>query len=186
MSENKKGILDKIPFLQKLKNVKHIEIIVICIFVVVLAVIYMSSNSNSSNNNYEVKTTSLEEYGEYLEGKLKKVLSNINGAQNVEVMITFNGRITYEYATEKEETTTSSSVTGGTNSKTTTNEEILIISQNGKETPIIVKEIYPPIAGVVVVSGGAKDVGVKLNIISAIQTALDVNENCITVLVGES
>lgn len=185
MSEKKSGMFDKVPFIQKLKNIKHIELIIIALFVIVLAVVYMSSSGGSKNISSNIQSSNLEDYGEYLETKLERVLKDIDGAGNLKVMVTFNGRITYEYAKEKEEVTTSSSVTGGTNSKTTTNEEILIISQNGKETPIIIKEIYPEISGVLIVCSGASNVAVRLNIISAVETLLGVDANNIQVLVGE-
>ena len=145
---------------------------------------YFSSSKNTPHTPNTFQLQSLEEYGGHLESKLENVLKNIDNAGNVNVMITFSGRITYEYATEKEEVTTSSSVTGGTNSKTTTNEKLIIVMQNGKETPLIVKEIYPPIAGVVVVASGAGNIAVKLNIMSAVETVLDIDSNKIQILVG--
>lgn len=185
MSKEKSSIFDKVPFLQKLKNIKHIEYIIIGLFVVVLVVIYMSTTSAKSSDKTTLNTSSsLEEYGNHLETKLKSVLGNIKGAGNVSVMITFNGRITYEYATEKEETTTTSSVTSGSNSKTVTKEEVILINKDGQQVPIIVKEIYPEIAGVVIVASGADDVAVRLNIISATTTLFDISDNNIQVLVG--
>lgn len=181
---NSKGF-DKVSFLQKLKNIKHIEFIIIGIFAIVLIAIFMSTfGGGNSDNKVQVSSQSLEEYGEYLENKLENVIKSIDGAGSVEVMITFNGRVTYEYATEKEEVTTSSTITGGTNSKTTTNEKTIIVTQNGKETPLIVKEIYPDVAGVVVVASGAGNVAVKLNIISAVETLLGVKNGQIQVLTG--
>ena len=187
MSDNKEktAFWDKVPFLQKLKNIKHIELYIICLFVLILGVIYFSSTSSISKNNNQVKAEAeLENYCNYLEGKLEKVLSEINCAGKVSVMITFDGRIKYEYATETQETTTSSSVTSGTNSKTVVNEKIIIINENGKNVPLIVREIYPNIAGVVVISSGAENVSVKLDIISAVKTLLDVSDNKIQVLAG--
>lgn len=186
MSKEKNSILDRVPFLQKLKNIKHIEYIIIGIFVVILAVIYMSSTSKSNSNSATNAETSLEEYGNYLETKLKNVLGDIKGVGSVSVMITFNGRITYEYATETEETTTTSSVTSGSNTKTVTKEEVILINKNGQQVPIIVKEVYPEIAGVVIVASGAKDVSVRLNIISATTTLFDISDNNIQVLIGEN
>ena len=183
MSEKSKAF-DKISLLQKIKNIKHIEFIIIGIFLLILAAVYFSSSTKTSQTENGSCVQNLEEYGEYLESKLESVLKNIDNAGNVKVMITFSGRITYEYATEKEEVTTSSSVTSGTNSKTTTNEKLIIVMQNGKETPLIVKEIYPPIAGVVVVASGAGNVAVKLNIMSAVETVLDIEPNKIQILVG--
>lgn len=181
---SKSSFFDKFTFFQKLKSVKHIEIIVISIFVIILAVVFMSSTKTTSSNKQQ-EIASLEQYADYLEQKLENVICKINGAGKTTAMLSFDGRITYEYAKEKEETTTSSSVSGGSNSKTTVNEEVIIISQNGKQTPLIVKEIYPPISGVVIVCDGAGDIAVKLNIISAVQTVLGVDANKIQVLAGD-
>ena len=184
---SKKAFWDKIAFLQKLKNIKHIEIIVISIFVVILAIIYMSSTSNKGKTvNQITSEASLEQYAQNLEKKLCQVLSRIDGAGKVSVMLTFDGRITYEYATDIEEVTTSSSVSGGSNTKTTINKEVIIITQNGKSTPLIIKEIYPEVSGVVVVASGAQSVAVKLNIVSAVETLLNINSTKIQVLVGSN
>lgn len=186
MNDSKKSsVWDKIPFFQKIKNIKHIELIVISIFVLILGVVYFSS-TGSNNANAELNSdASLEEYANYLEEKLKSVIGNIDGVGNVSVMLTFDGRITYEYATESEEVTTSSSVTNGTNTKTTINEKVIIVTQNGKNTPLVVKEIYPKVGGVLVVASGANDVKVRLNIISAVQTLLNVDDAKIQVLSGK-
>ena len=180
--KSKSSIWDKVPFLTKIKNIKHIEVIVVFIFVAVLAVVYISSMSGS-------KTTissdfNIENYANNLEYKLECVLSEIAGAGKVNVMVMLDGGMKYEYAKQSEEVTTSSSLTSGTNSKTTTNENIVMISQNGKQTPLIVREYYPEVSGVVVVCSGAQNVAVKLNIISAVSTLLGVDNNKIEVLVG--
>lgn len=174
---------DKITFFQKIKNIKHIDKIIIAIFIVIIGILFLSSN-NTKGVNEEVVSSSLEEYTDYLEKKLQNVIKNIDGAGEVSVMLTFAGRIEYEYAKESEETTTSSNITSGSNSKTTVNEKVIIVNQNGKNMPLIVKEIYPNIGGVVVVASGAKDVSVRLNIINAVQTVLDVSPSKIQVLVG--
>lgn len=185
MSDKKTSSWDKVTIFQKIKSIKHIELIIIAIFVLILGVIYITSNGKKSKNLSSIsELSSLEEYGDYLENKLKNVIDAVEGAGNSRVMITFDGRITYEYATESEETTTTSSVTSGTNTKTVINEKVIIVTQNGKSTPLIVREIYPNISGVVVVSGGADNVAVKLDIISAVKTLLGVSDSQIEVLKG--
>lgn len=180
---DKNGSWDKVPFIQRLKNIKHIELIVVAIFVVVLLMVYISSSKKTKTINQNITSEAkLEEYGEMLENKIAGILTRINGAGDVSVLITFDGRISYEYATESEEITTSNSISNGTNTKTTTNEKIIIVNQNGKSGPLIVKEIYPPVSGVVVVSKGASNVAVRLNIISAVETALGISANKIMVL----
>ena len=182
--QSKSSIWDRVTFLQKLKNVKHIELIVIAIFIVILAIIYISSTTSGSSRSSGDVEFNLDSYTRNLENKLCSVLGEINGAGKVSVMITLDGGISYEYATESEEVTTSSSITSGTNTKKTVNESVVIVSQNGKSTPLIVREIYPEVSGVVIVCSGASNVAVKLNIISAVSTLLGVNENQIQVLVG--
>lgn len=185
MSEKTKNSWDKISFIQRLKNVKHLEIIVIAIFIIVLGVVFISS-SNTKEEASNLNEASLEEYATYLENKLEAVIKQIKGVGSACAMLTFDGRITYEYAKESEEVTTSNSVGGGTNSKTTTNEKVIIVTQNGKSGPLVVKEIYPNISGVVIVASGAESVEVRLNIISAVETVLGISANKIQVLSGKN
>lgn len=184
MSEKKSSVWDRLTILQKLKNIKHIEFIIISIFLVILAIIFFSSNTDSKKNETSISGFDIAQYAQILEKRLSVVLSEINGAGRVTVMITLDGGMSYEYATESEEVTTSSSITSGTNSKTTKSESVVIVTQNGKSSPLVVKEIYPGIAGVVVVCSGAGSVAVKLDIINAITTLLDVDDSKVQVLVG--
>ena len=45
-------------------------------------------------------------------------------------------------------------------------------------------EILPNISGVVIVSSGASDINVKLNLLTATQTLLDIAQNKIQIYVG--
>ena len=78
-------------WLDKLKNVKHIEIYIAVIFVVILLLIYLSnfSGSNKKKNSINEKLTILE-YTNNLEDNLESILSNIGGVENVKVMITLD------------------------------------------------------------------------------------------------
>lgn len=179
---NKSSVWDRVPLLQRIKSIKHIEIILLLIFVVVLALIYFSGSSNKNKTEDVTAEFSIKEYNLYLENKLASVINEISGVDNVSVMITLDGGIKYEYAKEKDEVTTSSNVSGGTNSKTTVSEKVVVVSVNGKNTPLVVKEIYPDVLGVIVVARGVNDVKTKLNIISAIETVLGVKSDNIQIL----
>ena len=63
--------------------------------------------------------------------------------------------------------------------------KIIVVTQNGKSSPLIVKEIYQNISGVVIVASGAENVEVRLNIINAVETVLGVSANKIQVLSGK-
>ena len=72
---------------EKLKNIKHIEIIIAIIFGVILLMIYLSTFSNSSISNNSSAATTASAYSTELEDRLEGLLSNIKGAGKVKVMI---------------------------------------------------------------------------------------------------
>ncbi len=185
MSDEKKqkGLLKSLadlPFIKKLKNVKHIEIIVLVIFFLIMLLICFGSGgltsstskveSISPSNSTTYITT--KEYVNFLENKLTDTLSNMKDVGNVRVMISVNGSTEIVFATNQ--TTTSSG-----QSTETENKIVLVDSK-----PLIVSEKLPEINGVVIVSSGAKDTKVRLDIISAVQTLLNIEANKIQVFVG--
>lgn len=180
MSEKSK-LLNKIPFIQKLKNIKHIEIYVAVIFVLVLIAIYFTGNTFTSSTNTNTNTsTSTFEYADYMENKLSKLLSGVDGAGKVSVMLSLEGTSEIVYATSTEEKTNTSSITNGSTSNTIITTEPIFASGQ----PIVVKEYLPKITGVIIVAQGAGDIKVKLELLQAIQTLLDVAPSKIEILVG--
>ena len=121
-----KKIFANSKLFQKLKNIKHIEIIVAVIFAVIIMLIYMSSlDDNKSSKNSQ---------GTNLEVRLESILSDIDGAGNVSVLI----------------------------------------NSSSDET----------IDGVIVVASGAENIGVRLNILRAVETVLKIPTAQIEILVG--
>ena len=89
MSEKEKK--PTIRWLEKLKNIKHIEIYVAVIFVVILLLIYLSSaKSKEKISSTVTNDSSVTAYIEKMEQDLEKSLSNIAGVSDVNVMITLN------------------------------------------------------------------------------------------------
>ena len=91
MSE--KGKKPTIRWLEKLKNIKHIEIYVAVVFVVILLLIYLSNTKSSEKTNKGTTNdcgASVTAYIEKMEQDLEKSLSSISGVSNVNVMITLN------------------------------------------------------------------------------------------------
>lgn len=91
MSDKEKRASPK--WLEKLKNIKHIEIYIAIIFIVVLVLIFMSNYSTDSStkgvekNSNEITVT---DYVESVENNLEEILTNIEGVTNVKVMITLD------------------------------------------------------------------------------------------------
>lgn len=81
----------KFKWLEKIKNVKHIEIYIVIIFIVVVFLIYGSSFKDKNSNTSQITTDSpltISKYIEDLETNLESTLSKIKGASNVNVLIT--------------------------------------------------------------------------------------------------
>lgn len=83
----------KIKWLEKIKNVKHIEIYIVIIFIVIVFLIYGSTFKNKSKTTSEITNDTpltISKYVEDLERNLETTLSNIKGASNVNVLITLD------------------------------------------------------------------------------------------------
>lgn len=190
MSENKKqkGIfksLAELSFVKKLKSIKHIEIIIVVIFILILLLICFSGNGmfgflkTSTEVTTETSTTytSTTEYVKTLEDKLENILSSIKDAGNVQVVISVDGSIEKTFATDETITTSGQ--------KTEKQVNIILVEVNGKSEPLIVGEKLPEICGIVVVSSGASNTKVKLDIVNAIQTLFKIDASKIQVLIGK-
>ena len=112
-----------------------------------------------------------------LESKLKTILSKIEGAGDVDVMITFAASEQIEPAFNSnatKEETTEKDAKGGERTVTTSSENKTMIT-SGENKPVVIQTSGPEIKGVLVVSSGAKDPLIKENLYSAVQTALQVS-----------
>ncbi|MGI6213207.1 MAG: hypothetical protein ACOYIQ_01475 [Christensenellales bacterium] len=131
-------------FWEKAKTIKNIEIIIAVIAIGIVLLIYASTLSSN-----KIKNTSLPSAnqiaGEGEEERLAAILSQIEGAGRVSVMITYEKN---DYAAEAS-------------------------AEAGE----------PKIKGVIIVAEGAQDVAVRLNLIRAAQTVLDIKSDTIEVFV---
>ena len=137
---------------ERLKKIKHIQIILpilIGVFVCVIYFSFLNTKSDTESENSTQESTSTMEYVDMLENKLCNVLSKISGVGDCKVIITLQCGFEYQYATDTETKTT---VAGG-NETTIVTETVILVSNE----PVVVKEIYPVIKGVVVVANGAED-----------------------------
>ncbi len=166
-------------------NGKNLKIIILLIVFVVALILIMNLSkgtskdvaSTVSSNTY---TTSLE-YSKMLESKLESVLSQVKGAGQVKVMITLDGSPELVYAMDSDSKVSNSS-SGGTT--TTSSQTPIIVSKNGSSSPLILTEILPKVKGVIVVSSGANDVSIKLDILNSVSTLLGISTDKINVLKG--
>jgi stage III sporulation protein AG len=130
-------------------------------------------NENKNENTKEVQAKEDDD----LESKLESILSKIDGAGEVDAMITFKSGAQIEPAynsnSTKEETTEKDSQ-GGERTVTTSSENKTMITSS-ENKPVVIKTSEAEIKGVIVVSSGASDPVVKERLYSAVQTALQVS-----------
>jgi len=128
----------------KIRTIKNIEIIIGVVIICMVVLIYSSVTSKTSGGNADdTGNVQTETDGTDLENRLSAILSKIEGAGNVSVMVTYQTDSVASASSEAEE---------------------------GAE-----------IKGVVIVADGAEDVRVRLDLIKAARTLLDVDADAIQV-----
>lgn len=144
----------KIKWLDKLKNIKHIEVYVVIIFAIVLLLIFFSTNTtktsksytNTNNSSSTSEQLTVASYIDNMETKLESILSKVQGASEVNVMITLD-----------------------------------MSSTSIKDNEIQTSE-FPKIKGVIVVAKGVENTQVKMNILKAVQSVIDISSGRIEIL----
>ena len=169
----------KDSWLNKLKNVKHIDIVIIIVFVSILLMIYFSDSifTTIAKTTDTQAFTSYFSYTKDLENRLSEVLNKISGAGKISVMITLDGspELIIAYNTEEK---------NNTDGSVTTKKEPIIITIDGKSNPLILSEKLPAVKGVVIVAQGANDVSVRLNILNATTKLLNISANAVEIFAG--
>ena len=171
----------------KLFSGKSLKIIILGIICIIAIILFMSINTDSNKQKITTNAT-LNDYGysstmDYctqLETKLENVLSQIKGAGQVKVMLSVEGSPELVYAVDSD-TKVSTNSNGST---TTSSSSPIIVQTGGNSGPLILTENLPLVKGVIVVSSGANDIGIKLDILNAVSTLLDISTEKISVLKG--
>lgn len=153
----------------------------ICILALIAISVMPDGKEEEANvsTDPEVKTSASasEAEKENLEGKLTTILSKINGAGDVDVMITFQSseEIVPAYnSNTTTETTKEQDSSGGERTTTSSTQNKTMITSNSNE-PVILKTSEAEIKGVIVVASGANDPNVKELLYDAVKTSLQVS-----------
>ncbi len=168
-------------FLEKIKKIKNVHIVIGVVLVAFFALVFLVGNGDTKT---QTNSSEMETYMQ-IENRLRDVLSDISGAGRVSVMINFSGTseiITATTSNKSEDKTSNNDNSGQreTESKTESTSPV-IIKKDGEDIPLVVKEILPEIVGVIVVAEGANNVGVRINLLQAVQTLLNVSQDKIEI-----
>ena len=146
-----------------------------------------TNSGNSANNGSYLIDAESASYISEMEQKLEDMLSRMEGAGKVEVIITLSTSM--EKIVEKDEPYTGSfteekDAEGGTRTITSsqTEEETIYSDEGGGGIPYVVKTISPIVEGVLVLAEGAGTGDVSKNITDAIGVLFDLEAHKIKVI----
>ena len=130
--------------------------------------------------------TGYEEYTAQLEARLTELISFVEGAGQAKVMITLECGTEYVYASRQKSTSAVSEDTNpdgrvSRDEKRSGEESLVLVNVGRGEEPLILKQLTPTVAGVVVLCSGADDVNVRQQIINVVTTALGTSSNRVCV-----
>lgn len=168
MNDLKEKVL---PLISKIKKDKK-AILILCIGIFGMLLILFSGSDESTAKNEVKETYNIDR--ELTEEKLENLLSKIEGAGKVKVMITYEASEENIYAVDTDEKSDSKE-------RSLKSEHIIIEETNG-ETGMKVKTVYPKIKGVAVVCDGASNAVIKEQITSVISALFDISTNSISVV----
>ncbi|MBE5738372.1 MAG: hypothetical protein E7354_01380 [Clostridiales bacterium] len=168
----------------KLLNKKNFKIFIVLVIMLIAIIFYLGINDNkesaiSVSQDSQGYLSTLE-YCERLENKLESIISQIAGAGSVKVMVSVDGSPELKYISDTDSKTSTN--TAGTT--TTSTSSPIIIGSGANASGIVTTETLPNVKGVIVVSSGAGNIGIKLDILNAISTVLDLSSDKITILKG--
>ena len=143
----------------------------ICLVFGIMFLLFSEYDGNKKSDQTSVPFDEAS-YVSGLEAKLTSVLEKMEGVDNVTVMITLEGGVSYEYAEKS---------AGGLWGDSTETVPVMQENANGTKEPILLGTTLPKIRGVSVVCRGAANVNVKKRIIGLIAGTLNLNENQIFV-----
>lgn len=141
--------------------------------------------TTSDEKEQEMKNTEKDAYITWLENKLEQTIEGMEGAGEVDVMITLkdNGEKILDknqpYESEKE--TSKEEKKEITKEQIANHQETVLVEKEGDTEPIIIREMYPDIEGVVVVCEGGGDSGLSLQIKEAVQALFSIDAHKIVV-----
>lgn len=143
-----------------------------------------STNTTTLANEDNVTNNQNQEY--ILKSDLEKILSNIEGAGKVQVMITYteSSEIKAMFNENvKESTTEETDSSGGVRTilQTDSSKEVVYTEDSGKKIPITEKVIMPKIEGAIILAEGANDANIKNNIIMAVEAVTGLSTHKIQV-----
>ena len=184
------------------KTIENLVVFVIILVVTIVAInmIWKEDKQHPSeqddtkvlaqkNQTIQEKESQVVEQNE-LEQKLETILSKIEGAGNVEVLITYSQSselVPVYNESSTVSTTEESDQQGGTRriEENTTQKEVIYEENSGQKELVTQKVINPKVEGAIILAEGAEDSTVKTNIVQAVEAVTGIATHKIQVFTSK-
>lgn len=161
------------------RKIENLVVFIIILIVTVLLIKMFCYGGEAEDTDTSTEGVDLYERGSYekeesLDTRLEKILSKIEGAGQVKVLITYSqtNEVVPVYNEDKKEVLTEEKDDAGgvrTINETQNKREVIYEENNGNKNIISKSVISPKIEGAIVLAQGGDDVTVKSNIIGAVE-----------------
>lgn len=163
------GFLDKLS--SKQKGMLLAILAALGVLLVILGIFSEKKDSEAVvqkniSGNYETL-----EYITRLENKISNITEQITGSDDVKVIVSVSSGTEYVYVSNEE-----------LDENYSAKEYITVRGENGADTLILLKEIYPDVTGVSVACRGGDDPVIQAKLIRVISTSLGVSSNRICIV----
>lgn len=170
---------------KKLDTKKKIQYVAILLVIIIILTIYFSSFQGGAAKDNTPQPTKGALQTSDLETRLEQILSSIEGAGKVDVCITYasSPEIVPAISENKQSSSTTDTSENGMSTINTENTQSNIVTINGGDgtSALVLRENSPEVMGVIVVAQGADDIGVKLDLLRAVETVLNVSPDRVDV-----
>ena len=170
--------------IEKAKNIppkKKTQYLIVIIILAVILAIYFSTLVPESPAQAE---ESVGETQQTMETRLEEVLSQVEGAGEVHVVINYESTPELVPATSSDTQVSSSSEEDKNTETRSEKSSVATVQTGGQSEALIIKENQPDVRGVIVVAEGASDIGVRLGLLDAVTTLLNISPDKVEILKG--
>ena len=162
----------------KNKNIQLLYIILI-IGVVIILLANTLLPKDTKKSSY-IGENSIIDDSDNLQKELSQILSQIRGAGKVNVMLTYEQTSEKHYASDITNEK-NISTDGGANARSQSQSKQTSKLVTTSKEPLLTKQSYPRVRGVIVVCDGGADIQVKADVTNALKAVLDVDDHKISV-----
>ena len=176
----------------KVKKDQLLIVFLVGILLLVISIPAGTKKTLANSSKSSVGTTKQSEYTAYMEERLERILSQIDGAGQVQVMITWKSD--GEKGVEKDRKSNEENVSeqdsqGGSRTTSSHDTQETTVYNSGSSTssvqePYVSKELSPQAQGVIVIAPGGDDAVVVKNITEAVQALFEIDTHKIRIIKG--